>query len=73
MADSNYQPGSMDVTQQKATFNGIMKFSANWAIPLCAGLAALVAGVLVGAGFSSVIMFILAFLLTRWMLSIFAH
>ncbi len=73
MADSNYQPGSMDVSQQKATFNGIMKYSANWAIPACAGITALVTGVLVGADFSSVLMFILAFLLTRWLLSIFAH
>jgi len=73
MAESHYQSGTMDVSQQKKTFNGIMTFSARWAIPGCAAAAAFVASMLDGAGLASVFSAVIGFFIIRWVLSIFSH
>ncbi len=73
MAETNSKYGSMDVSQQRETFNGIMTFSAKWAIPLSAAIAAFVASILDGAGIGSVVWALIGFFGIRWILSIFAH
>ena len=50
MAENDYTPGSMDVSDQKATYHTFMKMGMEWGAPFSMALAAFFTSLLVGAG-----------------------
>ena len=75
MADQPHEPGTMDVSDQNATYNGVMKFTGQWGAPFSIGLAVFFTALLVNAGIlGGIVAFILSFIATRWVLmTFFAH
>ncbi len=66
MADHDYVPGSMDVTQQKGTFSSVMKFSGYWGLPLSLALGAFFTALLRDSGlFGGFALFVVVFIFTH--------
>ena len=75
MADQPHEPGSMDISDQNATYNGVMAFTGKWGAPACLAFTVMVAAFLVNAGFlGAIFSAIITFVFTRWVLmTFFAH
>lgn len=55
MADNEHVPGTMDVTAQKSTYEGVMGFASQWGVAICLGLTAFFTSLLIGAGFYAIL------------------
>ena len=75
MADQDYERGTMDVSDQQSTFNGVMKFSGYWGMPFSIALAVFFTVLLVGGGLlSGFFSFVLSFIFTQiGVKTFFAH
>ena len=67
MAENDYVPGSMDVTEQQKTYNVVMGAGGRIGTAFSLGLAMFFTGLLIGWGFfGSLIGFLGVFLFTNW-------
>ena len=75
MSDNDYVQGTMDTQEQKDTFRDVMTFSAKMGIPFSMGVGAFFTALLVNSGLiGGAVVFLLVFLLSRWVLmTFFAH
>ena len=66
MADQNYTPGSMDISDQKKTYSGVMKFSGYWGLPFSLALGAFFTALLKDSGiFGGLFLFVVVFIVTH--------
>ena len=75
MADQDYERGTMDVSDQQSTFNGVMKFSGYWGMPFSIAFSVFFTVLLVKAGIPAAIFAaILSFIFTQiGVKTFFAH
>ncbi len=66
MSDQDYERGSMDVSMQSGTYNGVMKFSGLWGMPFSIALGVFFTALLRDTGISmAFLIFLVVFFGTR--------
>ncbi|MCI5046267.1 MAG: hypothetical protein MRY59_02100 [Aquisalinus sp.] len=75
MADDDYVPGSMDISDQKSTYENVMKFSGYWGMPFSIALGTFFTALLADSGLlAGFFIFFLVFILTHIFVKMFfAH
>lgn len=75
MADNDYKPGSMDISDQRATYDSAMKFGTRYGLPFSLALAAFFTFLLINFGIiGSAVMFAIVFVAVHLIVkTFFAH